>query len=134
MKFQNREHEGNLLKLLVKDQSHPRDKERRALFYILAGNADLYSKADRIYDFNEHLIKLECLNDGSVDLCSSSRALVKLAYNLYNGYEDSDFSPMDIFSNLDTDNYHLAMESLNVRFGYTTEEKVIHEDDEEMEM
>ncbi len=134
MKFQNRDHEGNLLKLLVKDRSHPRDKERRALFYILAGNADLYSKADRIYDFNEHLIKLECLNDGSVDLCSSSRALVKLAYNLYNGYEENDFSPMDIFSNLDTENYHLAMESLNVRFGYTTEEKVIHEDDEEMEM
>lgn len=62
MKFQNREHEGNLLKLLVKDQSHPRDKERLALFYILAGNVDLYLKADYIYDFKEHLIKFECLN------------------------------------------------------------------------
>ena len=134
MKFQNREHEGNLLKLLVKDRSRPRDKERLALFYILAGNADLYLKADYIYDFKEHLIKLECLNDDSVDLCSSSRALVKLAYNLYNGYEESDFSPMDIFSNLDTENYHLAMESLNVRFCNSTEEQVVQEEDEEMEM
>ncbi len=84
------------------------------LFYILAGNADLHSKAGYIYEFNEHLIKLECLNDGRVDLYSSSRALVKLAYNLYNGYGESDFRLMDIFSIFDTENYHLAMESLNV--------------------
>lgn len=134
MKFQNREHESNLFRLLIKDRSHPRDIERRALFYILAGNVDLYSKADCIYDFDDHLIKLECLTDGSVDLCSSSRALVKLAYNLYNGYEEHDFSPMDIFSNLDSDNYHLAMKSLNVRFGYCSEEQVDLEDDDEMEM
>jgi hypothetical protein len=53
---------------------------------------------------------------------------------LYNGYEASDFSPMDIFSNLDSDNYHLAMASLNVRFGYSTEEQVNLEDNDEMEM
>lgn len=130
MKFQNREHESNLIRLMLKDKSNPKDMERLAMFYILAGNSDLYSKVNQIYDFDEHLIKLECLADRSVDLCSSARALVKLGFNLYNSYEDKNFTPMDILSNLDSDNYSLAMESINVRFGYSSMEEVNEEDDE----
>jgi hypothetical protein len=96
MKFQNREHESNLIRLMLKDKSNPKDMERLAMFYILAGNSDLYSKVNQIYDFDEHLIKLECLTDRRVDLCSSARALVKLGFNLYNSYEDENFTPMDI--------------------------------------
>ncbi len=117
MRFQNREHESNLIRLMLKDKSNPKDMERLAMFYILAGNSDLYSKVNQIYDFDEHLIKLECLTNRSVDLCSSARALVELGFNLYNGYEDKNFTPMDILSNLDSEKFSLAMESLNVRFG-----------------
>lgn len=134
MRFQNREHESNLIRLMLKDKSNPKDTERLAMFYILAGNSDLYSKVNKIYDFDEHLIKLECLTDRCVDLCSSARALVKLGFNLYNGYEDENFTPMDILSNLDRENYSLAMESLNVRFGYSSMEEETNKVDDEMEM
>ncbi len=115
---------------MLKDKSNPKDMERLAMFYILAGNSDLYSKANQIYDFDEHLIKLECLTDRGVDLCSSARALVKLGFNLYNSYEDKNFTPMDILSNLDRENYSLAMESFDVRFGHSSMEQVNEEDDE----
>ncbi len=130
MRFHNREHESNLIRLMIKDKSNPKDMERLAMFYILAGNSDLYSKVNQIYDFDEHLIKLECLADRRVDLCSSARTLVKLGFNLYNGYKDENFTPMDILSNLDSDNYSLAMESFNVRFGYSSTEETNEEDDE----
>lgn len=130
MKFQNRNHESNLIRLLLKDKSNPKDMERLAMFYILAGNSDLYLKANQIYDFDEHLIKLECLIDRGVDLCSGTRALVKLGFNLYNGYEDENFTPMDILSNPDSENYFLAMESFDVRFGHSSMEQVNEEDDE----
>ncbi len=130
MTFHNREHESNLIRLMLKDKSNPKDMERLAMFYILAGNSDLYSKVNQIYDFDEHLIKLECLTNRSVDLCSSARELVKLGFNLYNGYEDENFTPMDILSNLDSENYSLAIESFNVRFGYSSIEEVNEEDDE----
>ena len=130
MRFQNKEHESNLIRLMLKDKSNPKDMERLAMFYILAGNADLYSKVSQIYDFDEHLIKLECLADRRVDLCSSARALVKLGFNLYNGYEEENFTPMDILSNLDSENYSLAMKSFDVRFGHSSMEETNEEDDE----
>ena len=49
MRFQNREHESNLIRLMLKDKSNPKDMERLAMFYILAGNSDLYSKLNQIY-------------------------------------------------------------------------------------
>ena len=36
--------------------------------------------------FQNHQIEPDCLQDGIVDFCSSSRALIRLGYNLYNGY------------------------------------------------
>ena len=80
------------------------------------------------------MIKLECLTNSRVDFCSSARALVKLGFNLYNGYEDENFTPMDILSNLDSENYSLAMESFDVRFGYSSMEEESNEEDDEIEM
>jgi len=130
MRFLNKEHENKLVKLIQRDGTHPKDKERISLFYILAGNVDLYAKSRSIYDFGLHQIIPDCLNGGSVDLCSSSRALIKLGYNLYNSYQDSDTSPIHIFSVLDEDNYFLATESLGVRFCYALQVQSALDDDE----
>jgi len=82
------------------------------LFYIIAGNDDLFSKANSIYDFEENTIKTECL-EGGVDFCSSSRKLVKLGYNLFNGY---DASVVVVFEGWDEDNTKLAIEAIKIRF------------------
>ena len=130
MRFLNAEHENKLMKLLQRDGTHPKHKERVSLFYILSGNDDLYDKYRSIYDFRNHQIKPECLNDGNVDFCSSSRALIKLGYNLYNSYQDGDTSPIQILSGLDEDNYFLATESLGVRFGHSYQVQSTLDDDE----
>lgn len=90
----------------------PGDLERRALFHIIAGNDEIYSNVNSIYDFKENVIITECL-DGEVYLSSSSRKLVKLAYHLYNGYETS---VLDVFSGLGDDNARLAIEAIKIRF------------------
>lgn len=104
-------------KLIEKDGTSEGDTERKALFYILAGNIDLYRKADYIYDFKERLITPECLDNGMVDFCSSSRKLVKLAYNLFNSFPAD---VIDTFYVLDEDNFNLALNAIKLRFNRIT--------------
>lgn len=130
MRFLNVEHENKLMELIQRDGTHPKDKERISLFYIISGNDDLYAKSRSIYDFSLHQIIPDCLNGGSVDFCSSSRALIRLSYNLYNSYQDSGTSPIHILSGLDEDNYFLATESLGVRFGRSHQVQSALDDDE----
>ncbi|PKM95028.1 MAG: hypothetical protein CVU84_06815 [Firmicutes bacterium HGW-Firmicutes-1] len=133
MGFLNAEHENKLMELIQRDGTHPKDKERISLFYNLSGNADLYAKSDFIYDFKNHQIELDCLLDSRVDFYSSSRALIRLAYNLYNGYQDDMTTPIDLLSGLDADNYLLALESIDIRLGYSKQVQASL-DDEELEL
>lgn len=143
--------EDRLNQLLERDGTHEKDVERKALFYIIAGNSDLYKKVEHIYDFRDHSIKTECLGyteeeleenremgepwmnrcsycelpleegehhmcshcESIPDFCSSSRKLIKLAFNLYNGYSAD---VLDTFNVLDDDNFNLAMNALRIRF------------------
>jgi len=114
MKFQSKQHEERFLDLVVRDGTYESDRERLALFYIIVGNEDLFKKWGTIYDFEEHMIKL-CLEDGQVDFCSSSRALIKLGFNLYNGYQCQGNSPLDLFCSLDEKNMELAMNAIKLR-------------------
>lgn len=98
--------------LLERSDAPHGDIEREALFYILSGNEELYSKINLLYDFNENIIKVAVL-DEDVDLSSSARNLLKLGFNLYNGYEAS---VVDVFNGLDEDNARLAIEAIKIRF------------------
>lgn len=107
------QHEDRLKVLLKRDGTHEKDIERKALFYILSGNIDLYKKVNSIYDFEDNSIKSECLESEDVDFCSSSRNLIKLAYNLYNGYSAD---VLETFAVLDEDNFDIAMKAIKIRF------------------
>ncbi|MPM48958.1 hypothetical protein SDC9_95685 [bioreactor metagenome] len=69
---------------------------------------------------------------------SSAKALVRLAFNLFNSYEDKYTTPIDIFYSLDDKNYSLAMNSIDIRFGRGIESEKIcdmeQENDEEFEI
>jgi len=138
MQFLNKEHAVNFNELIQKDNTHPRDTERYSLFYIIAGNEDLFRKIKFLYDFESNGIKANCLDDGNVDLSSSAKALVRLAFNLFNSYEDKYTTPIDIFYSLDDKNYSLAMNSIDIRFGRGIESEKIcdmeQENDEELEI
>lgn len=105
--------ENRFNQLLQRDNTLKSDVERESLFYIIAGNDDLYRKVDYIYDFENRCIKPECLESEEVDFCSSTRKLIKLAFNLYNGYPAD---VLDTFRNLDDNNFELALNALKIRF------------------
>ncbi|MCT4563501.1 MAG: DUF6075 family protein [Maledivibacter sp.] len=134
MLFKNEEHQQRFMHLVAEDGMHPKDVERQVLFYILSGNHDLYQKRHSIYDFSEHMISSECLTASEVDFSTSSKALIRLGFNLYNGYTDMGISPLDIYYSLDEANYILAQESMNIRFGMTNtyqQEQITEKHDEE---
>jgi len=101
-----------LIELLERDNTNDNDNERKAMFTILAGNEDLYSKASKIYDFEERAVSLDIFEE--VDLSSSSYQLVKLAFNLYAFQNEANVA--EVFRNLDDENYKLAMKAIDTRF------------------
>ncbi|SKC66571.1 DUF6075 family protein [Maledivibacter halophilus] len=124
MNFLDDKNMENFKSILMEDNTNPKDVERQSLFYIIAGNEDLYSKRKHIYDFAERAINPECLESSEVDFSSSSRALIRLGYNLYNSYSDKYTTPIDILYGLDSDNYVLALNSLDIRFGVEREMEI----------
>ena len=85
--------------------------QNEALFFIICGNQELYNLREQIYNFKEKCIEPEILESG---ICTSSKQLIKLAFNLYNSYPME--SVMDTFSGLDEYNFELAMHAIRLRF------------------
>lgn len=110
--FLSDKHEVRFDELILRDGAR-NDIERRVLFFIFAGSDDLYGKVNHLYDFEDRSIKPESL-EGSVDLSSGARALVELAFNLYNSFGSP--SVIDTFAPLDEDGRKLAVEAIKVRF------------------
>lgn len=108
-------HEERLAGMIWEDGMTCRDMERISLFHIIAGNEGLYRKRNAIYDFNERRIKT-CIRDGSEDFSSGQWALIKLGFNLYNGYREEYMTPLDLFWNLDHKNMQIAHDAIGLRF------------------
>lgn len=116
MSFLNSLHESNYKKLAKKASLNIHDVERKSLFYIIAGNKDLFSKSSNIYNFNENCINFNSLNKSKTDFCSSSKALIRLGFNLFNGYTDKYTNPLFLLGCLDQDNYKIATNAIHIRF------------------
>lgn len=113
IKFFNETHKARFHQLLAKDNTDCRDIERYSLFYILAGNSDIWNKGiENIYDFKEHGIRPGKIR--RIDLCSSSKAILDLAIDLYNGSGKK--SPSEIFYFLDDNNKKLMFNALEMRY------------------
>lgn len=117
MDYLNKEHERRFQYLIEEDQTCISDKERQSLFYLLAGNRDLYEKRRFVYDNQGHCI-IPSLRQGGkrVDFSSGAKALVSLGFNLYNGRNQKDASVCDIFGRLDEENRKLAWNAIQIRF------------------
>ena len=119
-------HKERFINMIIEDDMSLRDSERASLFYIITGNDDLYSKRRFIYDFKEHCIHT-CLNDNEadVDFSSSMRSLVKLGFNLYNGWSDKYTTPIYLLGSLDTNNLFLAGNAIMIRFNTNLLQKIV---------
>lgn len=117
MDYLNKEHEQRFYKLKAEDNTNVCDKERQSLFYILAGNGDLYQKKSEIYDTKTHCIIPNLSRKGvKVDLSGGAKALVKLGFHLYSGIKQKENTICDIFWNLDEQNRRLALNAIKIRF------------------
>lgn len=117
MSFTSPIHRERFAKMAHQDGMFPYDVERASLFFIITGNDDLYKKRNHIYHTEEHGIHL-CLECQDVDFSSSGRALIRLGFNLYNGWSDSRTTPISILGCLDSQNLLLAEIAFKIRFQY----------------
>ncbi len=113
--FLSSKHMENYLDLVMEDQMCTGDVERASLFYIISGNDDLYRKQRFIYDTKDHSIK-RCLDNTDVDFSSSIKALIRLGFNLYNGWSDEYTTPVDLLGCLDDNSRKLAKNAIQIRF------------------
>lgn len=115
MEFLSEEHEARFNECIKKDRTYPSDIERYALFYILSGSKDIWGKGvDNFYSFEEQGILKKGLKKC---LCSSSEALIRLGFNLYNGTAvGKENSIRDIFMSLDEANTEVALNAIKIRF------------------
>ena len=116
MSFLNEIHKQNFEKLSKQIKLNVMDGERSALMYIISGNTDLYNKRNSIYNFDENVLKFTTFRKCSNDFCSSSKSLIRLGANLYNGYSDKYTNPLNLLMNLNYDNCNLAINALYLRF------------------
>ncbi|MGB3367908.1 MAG: DUF6075 family protein [Acidaminobacteraceae bacterium] len=98
----------NLLKL---DSTDINDRNRKAMFYLLSCNDDIYRLIDYIYDFNTRDLIEDVLEKDNVS--SSYRAIIKLAFNLFN---ERPVDVSDVFCNLDSKNFDFVVKALEIKY------------------
>lgn len=113
--YMSSKHKERFIDMIISDNMSNGDLERASLFYIISGNDDLYSKRGYVYNYNTHCINSRFDKSG-VDFTSSMAALIRLGFNLYNGWSDKHTTPVSILSSLDNRNLELVTNALMIRF------------------
>jgi hypothetical protein len=113
--FLNSKHKNCFVDMVIEDNMTLFDLERTCLFYIIAGNKDLYNKRRHIYNYDDHSI-FDCFAEKTVDFSAGIGSLIKLGFNLYNGWSDKNTTPLALLGSLDKDNLNLATHALHIRF------------------
>jgi hypothetical protein len=125
MYFIDKNHVTNYQKLLFQDHTHPKDIHRKSLFYIISGNEDLYLRRYSIYDFGNHEILPFNLVDERMSLGDGSRMLLRLAYNLYNGFDEGKLTPRDVFYVMNKRDFIVAKGGIDLRFDMDIENQIM---------
>lgn len=111
--FLDERHKERFTTLLIDAELSSSDLERAALFYIIAGNNELFNNRHSIYNFGNNMLKDRKLIS---KLSSSGKNLVKLGINLYNSCAQKGINVCDLFSILDSTNRTIALNAICIRF------------------
>lgn len=125
--FVSPEHRERFMLMAAEDDMFPYDSERASLFYLITGNDDLYRKRRFLYNHAEHCI-CACFSNPGVDLSSGMKALVRLGFNLYNGWSDRYTTPLSLLGSLDSRNLQLAGNAIMIRFNRSFLEALVEND------
>ena len=108
--FKDREHQEFYLRAL---SNLPKaDSYHRALFYTLGLNPDIRANFDRVYDFSDDAIKVDCIEEGWQT--NGSLRVTRLAFNLWNGWNSDGYAtPYDLF---DCEYAPYMMEAVKLRY------------------
>lgn len=113
MYFESDEHKEFYYSCIQKDVD---DCYRRSLFYLLGASDTTRYHICEIYDFTRHIILKKCLNKGWQT--SGSLILVRLAFNLFNGFIDKHhpelYTPYELFCYKSLTN--IMMQGIYIRF------------------
>lgn len=121
MKFLSKEHEERYNNLVSRADIKG-DIEREIAMYVISGNSDLYSKSNKMYDFNnnEFIFDIEENEDGEIEiiwkasLSSSQEKLMRLAFSLFSG--TNKVGVVELFRVLDDNNTKLALNAIQYRY------------------
>ncbi|WP_113674317.1 DUF6075 family protein [Vallitalea guaymasensis] len=112
MFIRNKLHMRRFIQLVERDGTELLDTKRKSLFYIVAGNDDLYNKLYQIYDFDKRVMRKECVNSNQL-YDETSIKLLTLAYVLI---KENDDSLINLFHGLDDFNFELALSAIKIRY------------------
>lgn len=95
--------------------------EVAAILYLIAECEELWERREQIMNFEAREIKPEVLNEPW--LTSGSRALIKLGFNLFNGYniageEEEKYDVMSIFSKFGDTYFMFGITAIRIKFGH----------------
>jgi hypothetical protein len=124
--FLNDLHKDRFIDMQIEDSMSYTDFERASLFYILSGNEDLYKKRRFLYNPSEHTIH-PYFKDDDVDFSSGILSLIRLGFNLYNGWSDNYTTPLYVLMGLDEQNLLLAENAMRIRFNTTFFKNLLEE-------
>ena len=110
MKFKNREHEKFYEQYLARTAGL--DPSHKAFFYTMGISSETRKHVEDVFDFHEDVIRPGGLNKGWQT--SGSSCLTRLAFNLWNGWnEDGCATPYDLFSTSDA---VYMLEAIRIRY------------------
>lgn len=110
MKFKNREHEKFYEQCLARTAGL--DPYHKAFFYTMGISSETRKHVEDVFDFHEDVIRPGGLNKGWQT--SGSSCLIRLAFNLWNGWnEDGCATPYDLFSTSDA---VYMLEAIRIRY------------------
>lgn len=110
--FLCKKHLERFIELTNIDNTNINDTERKALFFIISGNAELWDNRTKIYDTKKHMINSRSIN--KLPISSSAKAMLLASLNLYNSYKCLDFT--STFSCLDNKNLNIMLNGIVIRF------------------
>ncbi len=122
VKFKNEVHKERYCSFIKRDKTKDNDLERQSFFYLSAGIEDLFSAIDDFYNFEyrnidfyhngpnaDNIVKI------SPRVTSRERAMMALAFHLFNGKNADEVTPNDLF-NSDSESKVIAMNAICIRY------------------
>lgn len=120
MRFVDEKHKSSYREFIAKDKTENWDNERKSLFYLFSMFEETREHINQLYDFKNHWIIPEGLNEDWQT--GGSRAVTRLAFNLYNrfctdddGKVDERFNVMSIISLIDRQYIEYVFEAIRIR-------------------